>query len=791
VGRQGIALLLGLLLCAAGACSPTQDEAPGAPAPAAPLVETAPAPEYLGLAACADCHAEEAERWRGSHHDLAMQEASDESVLGDFADAAITHFGVTSSFFRQDGGFFVRTEGPDGQHGDFEIAYTFGFDPLQQYLVRFPGGRLQALSLAWDARPAEAGGQRWFHLYPDEAIAHDDILHWTAAAQNWNFMCADCHSTGLQKGYDLAEDRYETTWQELNVSCEACHGPGSAHVAWAEARAAGAEEGASAEGGSLGLAVDLRNHGQWIFDPGAAIARRQGPEPSGTELDTCAPCHARRAAIGRGREPGAPFLDSHLPTLLEAGLYHADGQILDEVYVWGSFLQSRMHAKGVACSDCHDPHSLALEGEPSDVCARCHRPEVFATPEHHGHAPGGEGSRCVDCHMPARTYMVVDPRRDHSFRVPRPDLSLKLGVPNACTGCHSERSDTWAEEAIAAWRGAERSSPMQYPIHYPTHYGELLAAGQRRLPGAEAALAKLVQNGEQPPMVRASALQLLRDRPGSATLDAVAAGAGDADPLVRLAAVEASQALDPGTRVRLIAPLLRDPLRAVRIQAASSLAPVPPQLWPRGERARLADGLAEYREAQHANADRPEAHLNLGALHAQFGEHAEARREYETALRLGPHFLPTYVNLADLDRQLDRDEAGEQVLRRGLAIEPESADLQHALGLLLVREQRHDEAVSALGRAAELAPDRARYAYVYGIALHSTGQAERGLAVLAEAQRRHPTDWEILLALASFHRDAGAVSKARDYAARLLALDPENPQAQALARELAGEGAPQ
>ncbi len=201
----------------------------GAASPTPP----AAAPTIVGSAACGGCHQSEMAAWRGSQHALAMQAATAQTVLGNFDDASFTHAGLTSRFFRRDGGFFVSTDGPDGKLAEFQIRYTFGVYPLQQYLIAFPDGRLQALGIAWDARPKDRGGQRWFHLYPDRTLHAGDPLHWTGIDQTWNFMCAECHVTELHKNYDAAGNTYATTWAEIGVGCEACHGPGSAHVAWA------------------------------------------------------------------------------------------------------------------------------------------------------------------------------------------------------------------------------------------------------------------------------------------------------------------------------------------------------------------------------------------------------------------------------------------------------------------------------------------------------------------------------------------------------------------------------
>jgi len=626
-----------------------------------------PAATYVGRAACAPCHALETKLYTGSRHDLAMQPADSSTVLGDFSGTSFTHFDVASRFYRRAGGWFVTTDGPDGKLAEFRIAYTFGVFPLQQYLIAMPGGRYQALSIAWDARPKSEGGQRWFDLYPRERVPAGDVLHWTGPEQNWNYMCAECHSTNLRKGWRSDSTGYATTWSEIDVSCEACHGPGSAHVAWARKHRAPGTPSA------MGLLVDLREPAHaWVMDGTSGIAHRDRPLQSSAELDTCARCQARRASLADDYLPGRPLLQTHKPALLDEHLYYADGQQLDEVYEYGSFLQSRLHAAGVSCGDCHDPHSLHIQTEPDVLCARCHLPASFATPAHHHHRSDSKGASCVACHMPARDYMVVDARRDHSFRVPRPDLTAKVGSPNACSGCHADRSVAWAEHAIEARypRGRWRQP----------HYGEALDAGRRGRAGAEQRLAQLAGDAQMPGIVRATATELLGEYLSPASLPALERALQDPDGLVRSAALDAVSALAPADRVRLVPPLLRDTLRGVRIEAASALAAEAGQLAP-VERPAFDAAAAEYRAAELANADRPESHSNLGALAARLGDRAAARREYETGLRIGPWFTGLWLNLADLLREEGDDAAGERVLRRGLAVAVDKAELHQALGL--------------------------------------------------------------------------------------------------------------
>jgi tetratricopeptide (TPR) repeat protein len=650
-----------------------------------------------------------------------MQEASADTVLGDFAEAEHTLGGMTSRFFQREGRFLVRTQGSDGTLREHAIAYTFGVEPLQQYLVAFPGGRLQALGIAWDARPAAAGGQRWFSLYPDAPPRPGDPLHWTGIDQTWNFMCAECHSTGLQKSYRPDRERYETRWAEIDVSCEACHGPGSAHAAWA------ASERSSADP-RLPMRYGPRAH--WDFDQGARIARPDRPGAHRAEVESCGRCHSRRAVIREDYVHGQPLLETHLPSLLDAPLYFADGQILGEVYEWGSFRQSRMYAAGVACSDCHEPHALRI-AEPDAACGRCHAPAAFATAAHHHHRPGTAGSSCVACHMPARTYMVVDERRDHGFRVPRPDLSAQLGTPDACTSCHADRASPWVEQSFARWYPDRVGAP---------HWGVALAAGRNRLAGAAGQLEALIADASQPAIVRASALQLLGPVARAQSLGPVRRSLADPDPLVRRAALQAAGAFEPRIALALAAPLLRDRVLGVRIEAVDRIADVPRSQWPPELHAPARAALADYRRAQLASAERAEARLNLGALHARLGELDEARREYELAQRLDPSFTPSYVNLADVERQSGRDAEAERVLRRGLARAPEAAELHYALGLTLVRLGRSDQALAELRRALQLAPTEPRYGLSLAIALRDTGHREQALHHARALARQMPDD---------------------------------------------------
>ena len=725
---------------------------------------------FVGSDTCAGCHRAEADLWRGSQHRHAMDHATDRSVRGDFNDASFDSFGVHSRFFKKDGKFLVETDGPDGKLATFAIKYTFGVDPLQQYLVEFPDGRVQALSIAWDTRAKEQGGQRWFHLYPNEAIGHDDVLHWTRLNQNWNFMCAECHSTGVRKNYDAANDRFATTSSEISVGCEACHGQGSRHVAWARAQQSWwpFDRRDDPDKGLLAR-FDERRDITWPRDPRSGEPHRSiAPALLRKEVEACGRCHARRSTMAEDWVPGRSLSDTHVVAPLTEQVFWPDGQMRDgeESYNYVPFKQSRMFAAGVTCADCHDPHSGKLRVAAAGICAQCHAPETYASAAHSHHDAKAGAPDCIACHMSARTYMVVDRRHDHGMRVPRPDLSAKLGTPNACNDCHRDKPAAWAAAAVESWFGPDRKGFQTY--------GEAFAAAWADRPDAERLLAGVAADDHTPGVGRASALGALAPRVSPANIALARTGLADRDPMVRIGAMDMLANVPPQQVWPLVAPLLSDPVGGVRTRAALLLAAVPTDRQPATDRDRFESAAAEFIAARRLNADRPEDRAMLASFYSRRGRTAEAETEYKAALRLSPQFAPGAINLSDLYRRTGRDAEGETVLRAAIAASPQDAGLHHALGLTLTRLKRPADALAELRRAAELEPARARYAYVYAVALHSAGQGEQAMAVLRKSLEDHPTDRDTLLALVSFARDAGDAATALDYAKRLAQFAPDD-----------------
>lgn len=784
-------VLSALLLAACG----REKEGTEPPASSSSPYHFVPNATFVGHESCRSCHEAEFREWLESDHHRAMNPATEEFVLGDFDDAVFEHFGQVFRFFRRDGGYWVNAPDETGAARDMRIEYTFGHYPLQQYLIPFPGGRYQALQVCWDSRPAEEGGQRWYHLYPDEPVPPDDILHWTRRHFNWNYMCADCHSTNLDKGFDAETLTYHTTWSEMNVSCEACHGPGSEHVEWAHAHAnpetaapLPAGEFASLRDyvGSKGLVVTLKEPGEapsvfpWAIDPATGQPKRTRPLESNVQVETCAPCHSHRTLLEPKLTQGQPYHDTHAPSVLSERLYHHDGQLKEETYVYGSFVQSKMFHAGVRCTDCHNPHSMKLVAPGNALCVRCHQADAYDTPAHHFHPVGSTGASCVECHMPETTYMGVDPRRDHSLRVPRPDLAGQIGSPDACTKCHTDRTQDWAADVFRQWWG---SGPRN------VHYGEILASARRNEAGSFARLAALAADLSRPALVRAAAVETVGFRaPSPEATQVLASRLSDPDPSVRSETLSALLPYPPAQRLALARESLSDPSRAVRTEAARVLAAAHAD-FDEATKAAFEKAAAEFVARQMAIADRGAGHMFLAAFHADLGDYEKAEASYRLAQKVEPEFIPVRLNFAGMLEARNRPAEAEAEYRAAIAAAMTDDDrglVRESLARFLIRLKRYDEGVAELEAAAALLPRSAETQYFYGVALNSLGRFPEALPYLEKAHALAPGHLEYLTGLATVCRDAGRNDLALKYARLALGIEPDNPQLQALVRSVGG-----
>jgi tetratricopeptide (TPR) repeat protein len=708
-----------------------------------------------------------------------MDVATEQTVLGDFNDAELEHHGDKSKMFRKDGKYFINTEGPDGKLANFEIKYVFGVTPLQQYMVEFDRpadlhaneiARLQVLRVSWDTVH-----KKWFHLDPPdvkEKLDPQDMLHWTGFAQCWNHMCADCHSTNLQKNFDVANKQYHTTFSEIDVSCESCHGPAGLHVELAKATSP-----------------------FWDRKRGYALAKLKVKD-NVPQVEMCATCHSRRRGVAANYQAGCNFHDYFANELLLQNIYHADGQIQDEVYEYGSFCQSKMFHKGIKCSDCHNPHSLKLKYEGNKLCTSCHQhPSAkYDSPSHHHHKEGSAGASCIECHMPATTYMEVDPRRDHSLRIPRPDLSVQLGTGNACTGCHLQidpntaalreqkkikgyadwlrlggrgdeaikkelnRIDQWSDEHVEKWFGKQRKKEP--------HFAETLHAARTNAENAEPKLIELLGKKTMPPIARATAALELRQflapdqSSDTGVTKALGEGLKDPDPQVRAACVLALQGTNDNNVRRLLMPLLDDPVRLVRTEAARILARLPDSEFDGETRPKARAAWDEIKAQAAIMNDRAESHIMLGVLAESRGELSDAQRHYETAISLQPTVTGPRGQLAMLLERLiqEAEERAQGASQRG-----DKDAMEKALGpipsLSFEIEKLREEELSLVERDARLLPEEALMQQQLGFARHTQGWRKEAAQALLNAWLLDPTP-QTAYALAIFYRDTGWPEKA-------------------------------
>lgn len=716
-------------------------------------------PSYVGSGNCAGCHQKAYDSWTDSHHGWAWRLPTADNILGDFSDVTFEHQGVQSRFFQRDGRYLVETNDASGQPTTYEIAGTVGITPLQQYLVEFDDGRLQALDIVWDTEQ-----KRWYHLYPEQELAGDPGLHWTGPYRNWNSRCVSCHVTGFTKGYQPRENRYESQWSEMGVGCEACHGPGEAHIAWAEKP--GLE--------SLKTYTKVDDAGLTVSFEGANAA------------EVCAGCHSRRESLDADTPPpGSPFDENYRLTLLREGLYHADGQIEDEVYVYGSFLQSKMHTRGVSCGDCHQPHSAELVFDDINaVCTQCHNPEgrkdyptlkaaSYVSPVHHRHRFGSEATQCVNCHMPETTYMGVDPRRDHSFRVPRPDLTLKLDTPNACNGCHTDQTAEWAQQQVEGW------FPQGH--HLRPHYGEVLHAGRKGLTKESVQdLINLALRDHEPAIVRASALELLAPVASPPVVGQVVPLLEDPSPLVRSATLGLFHSAPARARAENAGPLVEDSVRSVRIAAAQRILDIPTNHLSPEDQAVVKKAIGEYGESLSAQADFPEVQLNLSRYAERLGNRRMAGRALQAAVTLDPKLAEAWLRLAQQQVDAGRFQEARATLKKALAEVAEGQGALHQLlGRVLLQLKDESGALVAFEKAFYALPEELEVRVEYASLLANLGEHRQSLGLLERAQEAvqeaAPIDPQVLYLRAYNYLQLGERQKAWEVGRKLADHHPDNP----------------
>lgn len=617
-------------------------------------------PSYVNNHICLRCHKEQAKEWQTSDHFHSMLPANNKTVLGDFDNHNYQNSQQTVRFFRKDNRFYIAVTPKYGKKTVYKVIYTFGYHPLQQYLLRFPDGKLQVFNIAWDTVK-----KRWFNVAQEGDLNLQSPFHWTKRFYNWNYACAECHSTHFRK--NPTNKGYDSQFAGVNVNCQACHGPGSEHVNWAK----------NPKGDENALVVNFKT-----------MSSKQ-------KVELCAHCHARRAQVSPVHDVEKPFQNMYIPALLRPDLYHADGQIKDEVFVYGSFIQSKMYQAGVQCMDCHQPHSLKVILPGNQICTQCHNnkpvkryPELkgknkdYQSEAHTHHQPDSAGSHCVNCHMPETTYMKIDDRRDHSFKVPNPQLTIAYGIPNACNRCHQDKTPQWALQYIRKWFGrVYQNSPV--------------------LTADDAELVAIYQNKKLPDIFRASALMLMTSNKPE-TIQAFLDGLKDPSPRIIIAALDKLATFNPTIIHAKLKPLLTNDNPIIRGTTAKMLTGSMPATK------ELESGVLDYLAMQQTNIDQPESHINLAQLFYKQGKKDKAIKSLKDAINIDKHFIPAYLTLVQIYALDKRYEDAINVLQEGINANLNSPELYYNLGLTYGEKKQYKKAQKALERTISIAPDYPR-----------------------------------------------------------------------------------
>lgn len=685
---------------------------------------------FVGSESCKSCHEPEYALWENSHHDLAMKLADSTSVLGDFNNTEFIHLGVSHKFFKKDGDYYMNTADDNGEYQDYKIVYTFGYYPLQQYVVAFPNGEYQCSIAAWDSMD-----NKWFHLQPNyDDLAHGEWLNWTGRAMSWNTMCVDCHSTDLKKNYDHTTDSFNTTYSEINVSCEACHGPMSTHNEFYEVH---------------------KDDYEGLTPPDMYMPAGLPPKEL---VDKCARCHSRRSQLTNNFDYKGEFSDHYRASLPEDPLYFVDGQILDEDYVYASFTQSKMYQNGISCRDCHDMHSLKLKKDGNDLCMSCHTPN-YNTEEHHFHEMGTKGASCVECHMQGRIYMGNDYRRDHSFRIPRPDQSVKYDTPNACNTCHTDKSKAWASDFIIEKYGPERAD----------HFSDHMLAGFFEDHNKFKAV---FENSAYPDIIRASAINQYGESPITPQeLAALSVYLNDPSVLVRNQAVLAFQKKQDAYIKDKIAPLLKDTVRLVRISAAEYFnksfvdeTGVP----------NFKSANKEYLDFMDINADFASGQHQRAIYFQEKGNTEAAIDAYQKAIKIDNRFNRSRINLALIYYQQGLVEKSEALYLKVIEQEPEFSYTYYMLGLLYNELGQPDKSMEYLKLACEKVPFNANAYYNYIVMLQQKGQNKEAIEMADKGLKFSPDNERLLYVKLTGQLNLNQLNEAYATAVNLVQVNPTN-----------------
>jgi len=723
---------------------------------------------YAGSVSCQECHAEAYTNWARSHHALAERLPEPKQEGAAFIPTRTFQHGTQQTTLRNTNGHYeLITAGLSGSNEVFSVERVLAENPLRQMLVPFPGGRLQVSEAAWDPR-----SNAWFNVYGNEDRKPGEWGHWLGRGMNWNSMCAICHNTRLQKGYDAAHDTYQTVRAEQAVGCEACHGPMKAHNDWQHA-----------------------NRGKGLADPTIKKFTRD------QILDTCAACHSRRGEITSDVSPGESYWNHFLLTIVDGSdVFYADGQIRDEDYEFTAFLGSGMHKAGVRCMDCHDVHTMKTKLPGNFLCMSCHGGGMTNAPSidpvrhsHHkvfGYDPNGSltnfnladfgskkiaetGGECVNCHMPQTVYMQRHWRHDHGFTIPDPLLTKQFGIPNACERCHADKGTDWNLKYVEQWYGTNMNRPYR-------QHAQIIARAKQGDDSAREPLIKLLNTNDNSywQAVAAGLLQRWADDPSVAA--ALTSQLNHTNPLVRQMAVQSLGSLAQAGQPEIITalqPKLEDSSRNVRVETARHLVAILDTNSPAGK---------EYLQFLDHVSDQPLGQLQIGMFQLLRGNPTNALAHFEKAVAWDPYSPGIRNELAVLLSQLGRFQEAVEQLEAAVRLAPNDAQFHYALALALNETGASARVATELEQAVKYEPQFSQAWYNLGLARSQSADYSGALVALAKAEVLDAANPRPAFAAATILAKTGKFSEAREACRRALKLAPDFADAANLLHQLEG-----
>ena len=698
--------------------------------------------QYAGSSTCLECHEVAYTNWMNSNHGLAERDYQKEMDEKAFSPKQTLVHGKDTSeaFLDADGLAKILTRGLGNERRVYPVTRIIGNNPLRQFLIPAPGGRLQTCDVSYDPKKNEL-----FDVYGEEERNPGDWGAWTGQGMNWNAMCAACHNTRLRKNFEPPTNSYHTKMAEMSVGCEACHGPMKDHVQWHKHPPPGVPKGTK--------------------DP---TIKRQSRDQM---LDTCAACHARRAEITGDLIPGESFFDHFSLTVTDqTDIYHPDGQVRDENYEFASFLSSRMGHVGIRCVDCHEPHSGKRLIPGDMLCMRCHMggtqpPATVVDPATHGHHAGfKDGNDCTDCHMPITTYMQRHPRHDHGFTIPDPLLTKEFGTPNACNRCHTDKDADWALKYANEWYGGKMNRPTRTRA-------QLIARARRGETSARDGLIALLKT-EPIAAWKATICHLLeRWSMEPDTAKALLEQLKDPSPLIRDAAVRSlvHPVRQENEDVRkALQPLLDDPVRSVRVAAAWALV------------AKLDLNSKAGNELVHMldlNADQPTGRMQLSQFTFLRGDTPAAIKQIRKAIEWDPNSPPFHHDLAILLSTSGDTQGAIKSLEEASRLAPDEAEYHYKLALAWNEAGDMKKSAELLKKTVQLDPGNARAWYNLGLALNGMNQPQEAVGALLKGETADPSDSAIPYARATILARHGQKQAAIEAATRALQIRPDFPEA--------------